>query len=157
MLSFITRKYNVHNKDIARNCHLPTREKTLVLGKAEGRRGRQRMRWLDGNMDSVDMSWSKLREMVKDRGAWACCSPWGHRDRHDWVAEQQHQPRNCRIHHFWNTSVLATMLSALRKLKFVKCQIVTVLGSMGHMVFFRLLNSANVVCRQPQVKQVFFY
>ena len=80
MLSFITRKYNAHNKDIARNRHLPSREKTLVLGKAEGRRrGRERMRWLDGNMDSMDMSWSKLREMVKDGGAWACCSPWGHK------------------------------------------------------------------------------
>ena len=47
-------------------------EKTLMLGKIEGRRrrGQQRMRWLDGATDSVDMSLSRFKEMVKDRDAW---------------------------------------------------------------------------------------
>ena len=52
-------------------------EKTLMPGRIEGRRNRgwQRMRWLDGIIDSVDMSLSKLQETVKDRES--CCRIWG--------------------------------------------------------------------------------
>ena len=49
-------------------------EKTLMLGKIEGRRrrGKQRMRWLHGITDSVDMGLGRLRQLVTDRGSWGC-------------------------------------------------------------------------------------
>ena len=55
-------------------------EKTLMLGKTEGRRrGRQRMRWLVGITDSVDMSLGEFRELVMDRGL-VCCGLCGHKE-----------------------------------------------------------------------------
>ena len=64
-------------------------EKTLMLGKIKGRRrrGRQRMRWLDGITDLIDTSFSKLRDLVIDREDWHAAVMGSQRVGHDWVTE----------------------------------------------------------------------
>ena len=71
--------------------------KTLMLGKIEGRRrGLQRMRWLDGITDSMDMSLSKLRRQWRTASL-ACCSPWGHKelDTTEWLNNNEFRRKLC--------------------------------------------------------------
>ena len=81
-------------------------EKTVMLGKIEGRRrGRERMRWLDNIINSMDMNLSKLQEIVKDREAWRASAHGITRVRYDLATEQQ-QP--------WNNSSSAKVLTTLK-------------------------------------------
>ena len=66
-------------------------EKSLMLGNIVDRRGCQRLRWLDGIANAMNMNLSKLREMVRDRKAWRAAIHGVAKVSHDWVTEQQQQ------------------------------------------------------------------
>ena len=80
-------------------------EKTLMLGKTEGkrRRGQQKMRWLHSTTDSVDMNLSKLGDGGGQRNL-ECRSSWGYRVRHDFVTEQQQQRT-----YFWKFKIFRSL------------------------------------------------
>ena len=100
-------------------------EKTLMLGQIEGRRrkGRQRMKWLDGITDSMDISLSKLQEMVKDMEAWQCCSPWGCKELDMTEPRQQKkgsllgviQPTQGHLTMFGEISVVTTVVGGVHR------------------------------------------
>ena len=90
----------------AKSCSL---KKILVQGKIEGRRrrGRQRTRWLGGLTESMDVSLSKLQEMVKDREAWSAAVHRVTKVGHDWVTEQQQVSVS---HYLWKKYFLSLLI-----------------------------------------------
>ena len=95
-------------------------EKTLMLGKIEGRtrRGQQRMRWLDGIPDSMDMSMSELQEMVKDREAWRSAVHGITKSQTEWL-NNNNNPKEIKM--YAHTKLLCELFVTAKNWKHPKC------------------------------------